>query len=252
MDHSQFARDVVAASTQLGSAPAYRSWALRRLRSAASFDSAVYVPLSHPQGGPASLNRDEPETARYHGLFVARPAYYGPSLEKGRLVADANGGVYVDTLVYSARERDALPFFADIVRPQKIRSQIVLMVSFHGRSRGSIHLCRHGSGTPFSPEDAAVLRQLVPALALAQAAFDVGVGAGRATEVAQDRLTERELTVARLVARGFHNRDIAALLGTSPNTVRNQLAVIFRKLRIRGRAELAAHVVMPTRLSRAG
>ncbi len=242
---SAFCRDVIAASTQLASAPAYRSWALRRLRSLASFDTAAYVPLSHPAGGPASLGRDVEDTARYHGLLLARPAHYAPSLAKGAAAANLNGGVYVDTEVYTPAERDTLPFFADIIRPQGIGSQIVIVVSFHGRSRGSIHLSRHGRGPRFTPADARPLREVVPALALAQAAFDVGVGSGRATQVAADVLTERELTVAHLVAQGFRNRDIAALLGTSPYTVRNQLAVVFRKLDVRTRAALATRVGEP-------
>ncbi|HZJ62574.1 MAG TPA: helix-turn-helix transcriptional regulator [Kofleriaceae bacterium] len=50
----------------------------------------------------------------------------------------------------------------------------------------------------------------------------------------------REHEIASLVGNGLRNQDIARLLGTSPHTVHNQLATIFRKLTLSGRAELAA------------
>lgn len=54
-----------------------------------------------------------------------------------------------------------------------------------------------------------------------------------------DGLTDRELEVARLAAQRLTAKEIAAELGTSPNTVTNQLAAVYRKLGIRGRTELA-------------
>jgi DNA-binding NarL/FixJ family response regulator len=54
-----------------------------------------------------------------------------------------------------------------------------------------------------------------------------------------DQLSTREREIAQCVAAGFGNRAIAALLGTSPNTVRNQIGNVFRKLGMKSRAELA-------------
>ena len=54
-----------------------------------------------------------------------------------------------------------------------------------------------------------------------------------------DSLTAAETKVARLFAQGRSNREIAAGLGVSPATVRNQLASIYRKLDIHSKAELA-------------
>ena len=39
---------------------------------------------------------------------------------------------------------------------------------------------------------------------------------------------------------GYGNKEIAALLHLSPNTVRNELAAIFRKLGVTARSQLAA------------
>ena len=58
---------------------------------------------------------------------------------------------------------------------------------------------------------------------------------------AEDRakLTDAEVVVARLAAAGASNAGIARTRRTSPRTVANQLASIFRKLGVNSRAELA-------------
>jgi DNA-binding NarL/FixJ family response regulator len=51
-------------------------------------------------------------------------------------------------------------------------------------------------------------------------------------------LTAREREVVEYATRGFTNREIATGCGTSPNTVRNQLARVYGKLGVANRAEL--------------
>jgi len=63
------------------------------------------------------------------------------------------------------------------------------------------------------------------------------------------RLSERERQIAALVARGFKNRDIAAELAISENTVKRHLQSIFNKTGARDRLELA--VLALTELSKA-
>ena len=57
-----------------------------------------------------------------------------------------------------------------------------------------------------------------------------------------ERLTERELRVARLAAGGLTNREIGARLAISPNTVVFHLRRLFTKLGARSRVELARAV----------
>jgi DNA-binding NarL/FixJ family response regulator len=52
-------------------------------------------------------------------------------------------------------------------------------------------------------------------------------------------LTERELDVARLVAQGRTNRQVAERLYVSVRTVEVHLGRVFRKLGVRSRTELA-------------
>jgi len=55
-------------------------------------------------------------------------------------------------------------------------------------------------------------------------------------------LTDREQEVARLVAEGATNREIAKVLFLSPKTVERHISNAFRKVGVRNRAELAARL----------
>lgn len=54
-----------------------------------------------------------------------------------------------------------------------------------------------------------------------------------------DKLTEREVDVLRLLARGFSNADIAAELCLSEGTVRNHVSAILTKLEVSDRTQAA-------------
>jgi DNA-binding NarL/FixJ family response regulator len=62
-------------------------------------------------------------------------------------------------------------------------------------------------------------------------------GEERAEELPAPRLTEREMQVLKLVARGMNNRDIAKELFISENTVKNHVRNILEKLQIHSRME---------------
>ena len=65
----------------------------------------------------------------------------------------------------------------------------------------------------------------------------------RAAEPEPERLTDRELSVLRLVVDGLRNKEIAAELGISENTVKFHLKNTVEKLHVRSRAELAVRAV---------
>jgi DNA-binding NarL/FixJ family response regulator len=62
-------------------------------------------------------------------------------------------------------------------------------------------------------------------------------GQERVQEVPAPRLTDREMQVLKLVARGMNNRDIAKALFISENTVKNHVRNILEKLQIHSRME---------------
>jgi DNA-binding NarL/FixJ family response regulator len=69
--------------------------------------------------------------------------------------------------------------------------------------------------------------------------LDDGEQAGRGAP----RLTDRELEVLRLVARGMSNKEIALQLVIAQNTVKNHVRNILEKLRLRSRTEAAMYAV---------
>ena len=56
--------------------------------------------------------------------------------------------------------------------------------------------------------------------------------------------TAREIEILKLVAAGLSNKQIARELGSSPNTVRNQIHAVFRKTGVSNRTELALRAAL--------
>jgi ATP/maltotriose-dependent transcriptional regulator MalT len=79
----------------------------------------------------------------------------------------------------------------------------------------------------------------------AQAARESRAAGDRATmvptpEVGVERLTAQETAIARLVAQGLSNRDVAERCAVSPKTVERHMTTIFGKLGVRSRSQLVA------------
>jgi DNA-binding CsgD family transcriptional regulator len=66
----------------------------------------------------------------------------------------------------------------------------------------------------------------------------------RRAETAAEQLTPHELQIAVLVSQGMTNREAAAALFLSPKTIEYHLGQIYRKLEVRGRAQLARLMAM--------
>jgi len=87
------------------------------------------------------------------------------------------------------------------------------------------------------------------AAATARVGLGVGVSgraASAAPAAAAARLTPQETRVAVLVAQGARSRDVATALFVSERTVESHLAAVYRKLGLRSRTELAAHLAVST------
>jgi DNA-binding NarL/FixJ family response regulator len=52
-----------------------------------------------------------------------------------------------------------------------------------------------------------------------------------------EELTQRELDVLRLVARGMSNREISSVLGLSPNTVKTYIRLAYRRIGVVSRSQ---------------
>jgi len=110
------------------------------------------------------------------------------------------------------------------------------------------------SGYAMKTAESSELVRAVKAVARGESALDPVVArkvvrrvAGRAHQVAGEAavepLTEREIEVLRLAARGDTNRAIGRALGISDRTVQGHLANIFAKLRVNTRTEAALKAV---------
>jgi DNA-binding NarL/FixJ family response regulator len=74
---------------------------------------------------------------------------------------------------------------------------------------------------------------------IAHSVLDAMVSTQPVVASSMERLSERERQIAYMVARGMKNRDIAADLNISENTVKRHLQSIFSKTGSRDRLELA-------------
>jgi two-component system NarL family response regulator len=68
--------------------------------------------------------------------------------------------------------------------------------------------------------------------------------AAESRQLPAPRLTEREMEVLRLVAQALNNRDIAARLFISENTVKNHIRNILEKLHLHSRMEAVRYAVL--------
>ncbi len=100
--------------------------------------------------------------------------------------------------------------------------------------------------------EAAQLRSMIEGVARGEAAITPATAARILAELQRpdaavhadpDRLTGRELEVLRLVTAGLRNKEIAARLGISENTVKYHLRNILEKLHAESRTEVAARAV---------
>jgi len=66
---------------------------------------------------------------------------------------------------------------------------------------------------------------------------------GDRQQVAAPRLTDREMEVLKLVAKGLNNRDLAKQLFISENTVKNHIRNILEKLQLHSRMEAVVYAV---------
>ena len=223
---------LIEAAVSAPSHHAFRAESMKQLARHIGFDTAAVVAISLSR--PTTLNK-QPAMSE---AFAAKARRYVEDLEPLRLAALSSRGVVIDTKVLSAGTRDRLSMYRDIVRPQRLHSVMFCYLAVRGSPIAVLSLGRGASARSFTDREADGMRALVPILALGEAVHSDRNPTAFADDVDVDDLTARERTIIEGAARGLRNREIALVCGTSPNTVRNQLAAIYRKLGIGSRAEL--------------
>ncbi len=176
----------------------------------------------------------------YAPLWVENRQRWGCSLRK--LLGAMRAGPMVDTEVYDSGERRRLTIYQEVFHPQGATSILGSYIPYGGRAAALIVFKRHGRGRPFLARDIRILATLLPAIGLADAGFQFSFDdtAGPAEQArAVQALSPREAQVARFAVKGMRNAEIGALLGTSAETVKKQLASVMQKMVVSNRTELA-------------
>jgi DNA-binding CsgD family transcriptional regulator len=193
---------------------------------------------------PSSSDREgvfrcvDPTAAAWTQFFAAPDRYRLPIAMQRTW---QTGGVGIDTDILSREQLDRAAIYAEILRPLGVRTTMTVIPTFRGLPSSCIGFTRHDRAARFRPAERAFMLEAVKAIGVVEMAFR----SERASEGAPDGcdrlelLSRRERQVATFVAQGFSNKEVAALLGTSVNTVRNQTVRIYAKLRTGGRAQLA-------------
>jgi DNA-binding CsgD family transcriptional regulator len=213
---------------------AFRREALALLERHVGFEGSLFTSLD-----PA-LPMDQEVFAGLDHQVIARAradwaSCYAAELAPLFSVAAAAGGIVIDSRVFGPRERSRLRYFNEVIRPTGVRHMMWMDLRRRGRLAGMLAFTR--TGRAFHDRDAGLLRSLRSVLALADGYLD-RPAPSVAGETGIGRLSPREREILDLVSRGYTNPEIALGLGTSANTVRNQLHALFRKVGVTTRAEL--------------
>jgi DNA-binding CsgD family transcriptional regulator len=203
--------------------------------SASAFDAPWEPDLAADRKRIASWGISE----AYLNLWVEHRQRWGESMRK--LVTAIRTGPVVDAEVYETRERSRLAIYREAFYPQGTTSILGSFVRYRGRTLAVMCFKRHGRARPFGARDVTLLSSLLPAIGLADAGFQFALEAiarplDHGGTVA---LSPREDQVARLACKGMQNNEIAALLGTSAETVKKQVRSVMGKMDVSNRTELA-------------
>lgn len=135
-------------------------------------------------------------------------------------------------IFFQAKRRERMSVYQDFIRPNRQAGFIARYWVMDGKLWG-IGMSR---GRPsFTDRERERLDALFPQV---RAALRAGTWLG-GEDGSPWSLTPAEERTMALVTRGLTNSEVADLLGNSPNTVRNTLAQIFKKVGVSRRSELA-------------
>lgn len=118
----------------------------------------------------------------------------------------------------------------EAIRRESPDARILVLTTFDGDE--DIHRSLRAGAKAYLLKDAPV-EELLRAIRLAHAGktyVSGEVGARLAENVGAERLSERELSVLRLMVQGHSNREIAALLFLGESTVKSHVAAVMQKL----------------------
>jgi len=212
----------------------FRAEVLRRIDRLIGIDFGIFWSLPETEADATLKGFDRSFWIRY----LRGHQRYAPELRPFAEASKRQQGVSLDRQVIPARQLDRLQFYQEIVRPVGSRSVLTATLEVGGHVGAVFQLGRGGRGCRlFAEEDAALIRRLVPAVAVGDAAVGVSRHARELSRV-DEKVTEREREIIRYVRAGMTNREIALVCGISAHTVHQHLANVFARLGVTRRTEL--------------
>jgi DNA-binding CsgD family transcriptional regulator len=198
------------------------------------------------------------ETAALRGITLAALAATLPRWDAAAVAlgplrerATALGGVARDTDAFPAQGAARARYASEVAGIVGAGHTLVAHLVVRERIVSAALLFRARRRGAFTDAEAATLRRVAPAMALADALHQ-GLDATPQRPVPtrlrceDQRLTARQREIVELVAMGHTNGAIAAALSVSPNTLRNHLAEVFRRLGASNRADVVRLAVLAT------
>jgi len=214
----------------------------RSARSAGEFQQALLPAVMQYVGADVAAfevgGADSPATSGFRADVVGdwastRRRHTG---ELGPVLAAARAGVAIDAEILGETRVRSTRYFSEVVRPHGGRETLCALPTWGGVPAGCLWLGRCGPRGRFRRRDVAGVAALLPAIALTSvvmAARPIRPPAGAA-------LSARESEIVDLLRLGLRSREIAGALGTSTNTVRNQIWRLMARLGAGTRGELIA------------
>ncbi len=215
----------------------FRSAAVRWLDATVGFDFGYFGKVPDPAADPAPMLHNC--SSRQVQQYRAESARYLPDTLDLIHRAHQRGGVGRDEELLAGREGHCV-LNEEILRPQGVHEMVTACGTVAGRPTSYFHIARGSRGARFGARELAIIGRAAPVFALGDALTRDDERQSIAPDI---KLTARERQVIEYLVAGLTNREIAALLGTSHHTVRNQLAAVFAKLGASTRAELVGLVI---------
>lgn len=177
---------------------------------------------------------------------MAQPALWEPALGPVRIVdtitadqADTDSSVWIHT---GLENWEAL---TSTLATQGVRVVVMTPMPSNRETLAALQAGAKGVCHVFSGPD--VLRQVAMVVengglwvgdSLVRMLTQLVTASGRPADHLTDSLSERERSVAQLVAAGMSNKQIARELGITERTVKAHISAIFRKMDVRDRLQL--------------
>jgi DNA-binding CsgD family transcriptional regulator len=239
-------RAIAALAAQAPSNRAFREGTIDLVVPHVAFDAAIFHALSPrvPLSTAAIRGLDVGELAKSMVKWDAWAVEFG----RFRDLAIAQDGVVTDREALPIRGRSRALFERAFGAEKRARAVAFVHLMVRSRIVSGLVLVRYRS-EPFSVADVRLLRAIAGVMAVGDALHQGLDGAAQASvpvrlRCVDGRLTEGEREIVERVALGHTNLDIAAALGKSPNTIRNQLAGVMRKLAASNRADVVRLAVL--------